>query len=250
MYPILFSLGPIRLYSYGLLVAMGVLLAILLLRINARGTSVHPDTVVDLAVVTVISGFAMARVFYVIQFWDYFRSSLLEIFKVWEGGIILYGGLIGGILGFSFFIWARQLPFMAMLDLFVPGTALAQGFGRVGCFMNGCCFGKASQVPWAVSFPFLSDPVHPTQLYESLFCFLLAVFLLLLWNRRLQTGTVAASYFTLYPLGRFTIEFFRGDNQTVLFNFTLNQWISFWFFLLTLVLLFITRLIRPWEKES
>jgi len=152
-------------------------------------------------------------------------------------------------LGFSFFIWVRRLPFMTMLDLFVPATALAQGFGRIGCFLNGCCFGKVSQVPWAVSFPYLNDPVHPTQLYEAFFCFLLAGFLLFLWNRRLRTGTVAASYFLLYPVGRFVIEFFRGDNQVILLNLTLNQWISLGFALSALVLLF-PRLIQSWKKES
>ncbi|MBI4358292.1 MAG: prolipoprotein diacylglyceryl transferase [Candidatus Omnitrophica bacterium] len=250
MYPVLFSFGPIRLYSYGLLVALGVLLAVLLLRINARGTSVHPDTVVDLAIVTVIGGFAMARAFYVVQFWNYFRNAPLDIFKMWQGGIILYGGLVGGILGFTFFIWVRHLPFMTLLDLFVPATALAQAFGRIGCFLNGCCFGKASQVPWAVSFPFLKEPVHPTQLYEAFYCFLLTGLLLFLWNRRFRTGTVAAAYFILYPMGRFVIEFFRGDSQVILFHLTLNQWISFGFVLFVLILLVFTRFIWPWKKST
>ena len=226
MHPILLSLGPVHLYSYGVLVALGVLSAVLLLRANAGQISINPEVVVDLAITTVVSGFVGARIFYVIQFWDYFRTSPLDMLKIWEGGIVLYGGLIGGLLGFAIFIRLKRLPFLALLDLFVPGMALAQGFGRIGCFFNGCCYGKATKVPWAVSFPFLDHPVHPTQLYEVAFCFSLSLFLLFLWRKRLPVGTVSFAYFTVYPLGRFSFEFFRGDNVRMLLNLTLHQWIS------------------------
>ncbi len=226
MYPTLFSFGHIHLYSYGVLVAIGVLSAVLLLRLNAKQISIDPETVVDLAIATVVSGFVGARIFYVIQFWDYFRASPLDVVKIWEGGIVLYGGLIGGVLGFSIFIRMKRLPFFALLDLFVPGMALAQGFGRIGCFFNGCCYGKETTVPWAVSFSFLDHPVHPTQLYEATFCFSLALFLLFLWRKRLSIGAVSFAYFMLYPLGRFVIEFFRGDNARIFLNLTLSQWIS------------------------
>ncbi len=236
MHPILLFFGPVRLYSYGVLVAIGVLSAVLLLRANAKIVSVDSETVVDLAITTVVSGFVGARIFYIIQFWDYFRTSPLDMVKIWEGGIVLYGGLIGGLLGFSIFIWMKRLSFLVLLDLFVPGMALAQGFGRIGCFFNGCCYGKPATVPWAVSFPFLDHPVHPTQLYEATFCFSLALLLLFLWRKRLAVGAVSFAYFTLYPLGRFSIEFFRGDNAKIFLNLTLSQWISVLIMILTLLL--------------
>lgn len=239
MHPVLFSFGSIRLYSYGVLVAIGVWMAVLLLRTNAKQIFIGSSTVVDLAFVAIVSGFIGARVFYVTQYWDYFRTSPLEVLKIWEGGIILYGGLIGGFVGFSIFVQAKRLPFLMLLDLFVPPLALAQGFGRVGCFLNGCCFGRSTRVPWGVSFPFLAGRVHPTQLYEAVFCFFLAVFLFFLWRRYLKAGAVAFSYFILYPLGRFVIEFVRGDHPKVLLNLTLHQWIS-------LVLVIATSLLFLW----
>ncbi len=241
MHPILLSLGPLHLYSYGVLVAIGVLSAVLLLRSNAKQISIDPEMVVDLAITTVVSGFVGARIFYVIQFWDYFRTSPFDVVKIWEGGIVLYGGLIGGVLGFSVFILIKRLPFLVLLDLFVPGMALAQGFGRIGCFFNGCCYGKATNVPWAVSFPFLDHPVHPTQLYEATFCFSLALFLLFLWRKRPSIGTVSFAYFTLYPVGRFLIEFFRGDNARIFLNLTLSQWISIVSIISALFSLFLLR---------
>lgn len=248
MHPILFSFGPIRLYSYGLLVAIGVLSAVLLLRRNAKRISIDPNVILDLAIVTVTSGFIGARIFYVLQYWDYFIASPLEIVKIWEGGIVLYGGLVGGLLGFLIFIKVKRLPFVALLDLFVPALALAQGFGRIGCFLNGCCFGLPTALPWGVSFPFSGHPVHPTQLYEAVFCFALAALLFFLWQRRPRTGTVAASYFILYPTGRFLFEFVRGDQAKFFLHLTLHQWFSLVLIAVTLVLVLRGRLVRDGKK--
>lgn len=239
MHPILFSFGPLRIYSYGVLVAMGVLSAILLLRSSARRLILHPDVIVDLAIATVVSGFVGARIFYVIQFWDQFRKTPMDVFKIWEGGIVVYGGLIGGLIGFTVFIRLRKLSFLPLLDVFVPALAFAQGFGRLGCFMNGCCFGKPTTLSWGILFPFLESQVHPTQLYEAAFCFALALFLLLLSRKTIPAGSVSAAYFILYPMGRFTIEFFRGDNARIFMDLTLAQWISIGSIVFTLLLVFI-----------
>ncbi|MBI1978306.1 MAG: prolipoprotein diacylglyceryl transferase [Candidatus Omnitrophica bacterium] len=241
MHPILFSFGPLRVYSYGVLVAMGVLSAVLLLRSSARRLTLHPDVIVDLAIATVISGFVGARIFYVIQFWDQFQNAPLDAIKIWEGGIVVYGGMIGGLIGFLVFVRLRKLPFLSLLDMFVPALAFAQGFGRFGCFMNGCCFGKSTTLPWGISFPFLESQVHPTQLYEAAFCFALALFLLLFSRKKLSVGSVSAAYFILYPMGRFVIEFFRGDNARILMGLTLAQWISIGSIAVTLLLVFISK---------
>jgi phosphatidylglycerol---prolipoprotein diacylglyceryl transferase len=238
VHPVLFSFGPVHVYAYGTFVALGVFFAILFLRKNAKKIFVSSESVVDLAIATVVSGFLGARFFYIVQFWDYFQKAPLDMFKLWEGGIIFYGGLIGGTLGFFIFIQLKRLPFLGLLDLFVIATALAQGFGRIGCFLNGCCFGSPSQAPWAVSFPFLDHAVHPTQLYESSFCFLLAFFLFLVLRQKPRTGIVSVAYFVLYPLGRFALEFFRGDNVKVFLNLTLQQWISAVFISVVLIAAF------------
>jgi phosphatidylglycerol:prolipoprotein diacylglycerol transferase len=235
--------------------APGIVAAIQLLRNLARRANFNPDTIVDLALVTMVTGFSGARLFYVIQFWEHFRTSPLGIFKIWEGGLVLYGGIAGGLLGFSVFVQRNRLPFLACLDLFVIATALAQGFGRLGCFLNGCCFGRETKLFPGVSFPFLDHKIHPAQIYESVFCFALAGFLFWLWRRihgtpviaeslrrfaslseaakaaRLlhssgRTGMGSAAYFFIYAAGRFVVEFFRGDNAKLLFHLSLAQWIS------------------------
>lgn len=234
MHPILFSYGPLHLYSYGFLVALGVLSAILLIRRNAKMAGLNPDASIDLAMATVISGFLGARIFYVLQHWDFFKHAPLDMFKIWQGGIVLYGGLIGGLIGFTLFIWLNRLSFLTMLDLFVPAVALAQGFGRLGCFLNGCCYGSECHWPWAVKFSFIEETVHPTQLYEAGFCFALSFFLYRLWKKKPHTGTVAAAYFIAYPMGRFFIEFLRGDQSRYLLNLTSAQWISAVFIVVTI----------------
>jgi phosphatidylglycerol:prolipoprotein diacylglycerol transferase len=239
MHPVLFSIGPLHFYSYGALVAIGIFLAVFFLQKKAKAISVLPETMVDLAIATVVSGFIGARIFYIVQFWDYFKNAPLDMIKLWQGGLVLYGGLIGGILGFISFIKLKQLPFLKVLDLFVIATAIAQGFGRIGCFFNGCCYGSHSDLPWVVSFPFLDHAVHPTQLYESAFCFLLAFFLFSLWKRKRRVGMVSAAYFILYPLGRFVLECFRGDNANVFYNLTFPQWMSMVIVLIVLLTTFI-----------
>lgn len=241
MHPVIFSWGPIHLYAYGLLVATGVLSAVLFIRKNAERSGIKPDLSVDLAMVTVVSGFIGARIFYVVQFWNFFSQSPMNVFKIWEGGIVLYGGLIGGIIGFAAFIKWKRLPFLAALDLFIPALALAQGFGRLGCFLNGCCYGKVSFLPWAVQFPLSDNALHPTQLYEAIFCFALALFLIALLKKKLISGKVTAAYFLIYPTGRFLIEFFRGDQSRYL-HLTLAQWISISVVGLMVILIFLKRI--------
>lgn len=226
MYPTLFSYGPLVIHSYGVLVAIGVLIAVYLLRQNAERVGVQPNFVVDLALFVVLVGFLGARLFYVALYWDYFRAAPLEMIQIWKGGLVWYGGFAGGWIGFYLFTRFKHLPFMVLLDLFVPAVALAQGFGRIGCFLNGCCFGIKTNVPWAVHVPFSDHPIHPTQLYESAFCFLLAGFLFLLWRRRLATGFVSFMYFLLYPTGRFFLEFLRGDNPDLIYSLTQPQLVS------------------------
>ncbi|OGX05491.1 MAG: prolipoprotein diacylglyceryl transferase [Omnitrophica bacterium RIFCSPLOWO2_12_FULL_50_11] len=226
MYPTLFSYAPLTIHSYGVMVGIGILIAIYVLRQNAQQLGVPPNLVVDLALFVVFLGFLGARIFYVGLYWDYFRAAPLEIIQIWKGGLVWYGGLAGGLIGFYLFTWFKRLPLMALLDLFVPAVALAQGFGRMGCFLNGCCFGIKTNVPWAVQFPFSDHSIHPTQLYESGFCFVLAGFLFLLWRSRLRPGLVSFTYFLAYPAGRFFLEFLRGDNPHVFGGLTRPQLVS------------------------
>ncbi len=240
MYSTIFSLGAFQFHSYGLMVAIGVFVAILFLRAHAKEVKIDADGVVDLALVTLLAGFLGARIFYVVEFWDSYQNSWLDALKVWQGGIVVYGGLMGGFVGFFLFIRLRRLPLLPLFDLFMPAVALAQGFGRIGCFLNGCCYGTEYSGPLAVQFPFLDYRVHPTQLYESAFCFLLFLFLYSLWRNRVRipTGAVTVAYFNLYAVWRFGIEFLRGDNAKAFLHLTVAQWISLVIFILSLFVYF------------
>jgi phosphatidylglycerol:prolipoprotein diacylglycerol transferase len=139
-----------------------------------------------------------------------------------HGGLVFYGGFIAALLAIYVFAKRQKLSFLKVLDIVAPGTALAHAFGRIGCFLNGCCFGKESKMHWAVVFPQNSDPykyygklvsIHPTQLYES--CANLLIFIVLfVLVRKMKKGRTTFLYLILYGTARFIIEFFRGDHKS------------------------------------
>nr|MBU9889889.1 prolipoprotein diacylglyceryl transferase [Candidatus Omnitrophota bacterium] len=149
----------------------------------------------------------------------------LKVFAVWEGGLIFYGGAITAVLGLWAFVREKKIPFLRALDFIVPYGVLTHAFGRIGCFLNGCCYGKTCALPWAVTFPGMTHPVHPTQLYEAFYNFALAFFLI----RRRQNphfeGQIALLYFLLYGFGRYLLEFLREPAWTR-WGLTANQWLS------------------------
>ncbi len=226
MIPILFSFGTIHLYSYGLCIAVGVLLSLFLMKCRAAKEGFpKPGEVFDIAFTILVWGFLGARLFYVIQNFAYYAAEPFKILAVWEGGLIFYGGAIAAFLGFWLMARKRKWPFWKTLDFIVPYGALTHAFGRLGCFLNGCCFGKSCDFPWAVRFPEVPYAVHPTQLYEALYDLVLFVFLL---KRRKQArfeGEIGLLYFMLYGIGRYTIEFLREPGW-MWRGFTSNQWLS------------------------
>jgi len=226
MKPIIFSFGALHLYSYGLSIAIGVLLSIFLMGRQARKEGFpKPEEVFDIAFAILVWGFLGARAFYVVQNFDYYAAEPFKIFAVWEGGLIFYGGAIAAVLGFWLTVRKMHMSFWKTLDFIAPYGALAHAFGRIGCFLNGCCFGKACDLPWAVRFPGLPHPVHPTQLYEAFFDLVLFAFLLKRRKRIRFEGEIGLLYFLFYGLGRYLIEFLREPGWMWL-GFTSNQWLS------------------------
>lgn len=224
MIPVFFEFGPIHIYSYGFTIALGVLLALWLMQRNAPASGFTRDQAYDFVFISVISGFIGARLFYVLQHPAEFSHNPLEIFALWEGGLIFYGGLV---LGFAV-LWAyarkNKITFAAMMDFILPYGALVHAFGRLGCFFNGCCYGKACDLPWAVRFPDMVERVHPAQLYEAAANLAIFAFLLGLYRRRPPQGTVMSSYLILYGAVRFAVESVRSGNPGWIL--TWNQWIS------------------------
>lgn len=226
MRPFLFSLGPFHLYSFGAAVALGVMTSLFLMtRASKKENFLSSNEIFDLVFITVLSGFFSARLYFVLQNWEEYKTQAWQIFAIWEGGLIFYGGVIGSFLAVCIYFKFKKIRPLRGLDFLLPYIALAHAFGRIGCFLNGCCGGKACSYFFCVLFPETPAAVHPAQLYET--CLDLMLFLLLrrFYKQRRFDGQITALYFILYSAGRFLIEFFRDGNPGW-GMLTWNQWIA------------------------
>ncbi len=239
MYPILFKIGPLKLYTYGLALAVAFLAATLLVYHMAKTEGLDTTKLADLGFFGILFGIIGSRILYILINPSDYIANPLKIFMLWEGGLVFYGGILGGILSTIFLLKRYQLPFWKTMDVLASPLVLAQAIGRMGCFMAGCCFGKPTELPWAVIFnnPNTLAPIgiqlHPTQLYHSLanliiFCILY----FLAWKRKQFNGQVLCLYLSLYSMARFFLEFFRGDLKIHLIGpLNLTQGFSFIVFL-------------------
>lgn len=211
----LFSIGRFTIHGYGLMIGIGFLSAYLLSDYRAKKKGLDPDHVFGLAVWVIAIGLISAKVLYYITTIDEIMKDpklLLDI----ANGFVVYGGIIGGIAGGYVYCRKYKLDFLKYVDLIMPAVALAQGFGRIGCFLAGCCYGMETEGPLAVVFRNSAYapngiPLLPTQLISSVFNF--AHFFVLTWlsGRSKKNGQIGAMYLMIYSMGRFVIEFFRGD---------------------------------------
>ena len=233
MYPEICRIGPITIYSYGLtlLVAFGT--ASLLAGLQARRENIHPDLIFNFAFISFISGIIGARIFYIVENSGYYIKNPLEMIMLQHGGLSWFGGLIGGGLAGAAYLKNKNLPVYKTLDLIAPFAALGQAIGRFGCLLNGCCFGKVSEL--GIYFPVHQAVLIPTQIYSSVTLIFIFVFLRLLQDRPHREGEIFFAYLLLYSLKRFFIEFWRADNEIVLYGLTLFQFISIVIFCLSLV---------------
>ena len=217
MHPIAFQIGSFTIYWYGVLVALGFWIG--LWNASRRGlrSGLNPEYIWDAGVWIVLGTIVGARALFVITFWKtkFAGQPLSEIFMVHHGGLVFYGGLIGASLATVGYLSYKKIPLWKFGDVFAPGVALGYVPGRLGCVMNGCCYGRATDLPWAIHFPADHEThgagVHPTQIYDSLLN--LALFLALAWlyPRKKFDGQVFAAYLMGYAVTRSTVEFFRGD---------------------------------------
>jgi phosphatidylglycerol:prolipoprotein diacylglycerol transferase len=218
MHPIIFRIGPLTLYSYGLALAVAFVVATLIVYNSAKTEGLDTTKLLDLGFYGILFGIIGSRILYILQNPSEFIASPLRIFMLWEGGLVFYGGILGGILATIFLLKKYRLPFWKTMDVLAPPLVLAQAIGRVGCFMAGCCYGKPSGLPWAVTF---NNPntlaqkgfsLHPTQLYHSIANLIIFCILFFFVRKRKQfNGQIFCLYLCMYPFARFFIEFFRGD---------------------------------------
>ena len=234
MHPILIQVGSLKLYTYGLFVALGFIIAIWFTKRNARFYGVPDQMVSDLFLTVLISALAGARILYVLINIDAYRDNFLDIFKIWNGGLVFFGGFIGGALGAIIFLRIKKMDIWKTADVISPGLALGHSVGRFGCLFAGCCYGKSCSLPIAITFTNpdslapLNIPLHPTQLYMIASNFVLFLILLAIQRRKRFNGMVFLSYIMLYSAFRSIIEFFRGDFRgTFFFDFlSLSQGIG------------------------
>jgi len=212
--PVLFHIGSLPIRSYGLLIAIAFLVGIWLGRRRAAARGYDPDMVIDLSVIVIIVSILGARLAYVFVRWEHYQHDLSGILRIWEGGLALYGGLIAGTLAGLWFFRRRGMSIWAGADILVPSLALGVAIGRIGCFLNGCCFGHACDHPWGVVFApesnagmtFPGAHLHPTQIYESLLALVVFAILILVDRRRRFDGFLLWLFVILLSTARFFID--------------------------------------------
>lgn len=252
MHPVLFSTTlfgflnePISLHVYGLLIAMGFLLAMQLAAREAGREGEEPDRIIDLSFWLLISGLIGSRLVFIFTKLDQYIANPAEIVMFWRGGLVFYGGFIGAAFYLIYFARKHHIDYFKIVDIMIPYVAMAHAFGRLGCLAAGCCFGKPTEAPWGITFPVASMaqqqqqsqglvsfdspalPVHPTQLYEAGFEIGMFWLLLMLRPHKRFHGQLFLVWLAVYPIGRSIIELFRGDKERGIYGLlSTSQYIS------------------------
>jgi phosphatidylglycerol:prolipoprotein diacylglycerol transferase len=262
MYPRLFELGPVTVYTYGLLLAAAYLLGLQLARVRAARRGLDANRILDLGIYIIISALVGAKLLLLVTDWSSFKADPKELLTLARSGGVFYGGLILAVIVALWYIVRAGLPLWTTCDMFAPGIALGHVIGRFGCLFAGCCYGKPTTKPWGITFtdPFaasnvgtpLGVPLHPTQLYEAGAEFI--ILLVLLWSERKGrpfAGRTFWLYMLLYAISRFIIEFYRGDDRGTVGIFSTSQFISLLLAPLAIVMLvWLSRSAEPEPKRA
>jgi phosphatidylglycerol---prolipoprotein diacylglyceryl transferase len=221
MFPKIATLGPFTLHTYGLLLAVAFLVALWVVAREARRTGLDPARITDLSIYVLLAGLVGARVLLVAVDWNRIDWNWRDLLNLLQSGGVFYGGLLGALPVAWWYVRRHRLPGWATADVLIPGVAIGQSIGRLGCLCAGCCYGRPTDVPWAITFrnvtanreigtP-LDVPIHPTQIYESLATLGIFFVLLAVARRKKFDGQVLLTYLALYAVARFVIEIYRGD---------------------------------------
>ncbi len=237
MHPILFEVGNWPVYTYGVLLALAYLAGLQLAVVRAKRAGLNPARVMDLGIYLIIAALVGAKLMLIAVDYQYFQMRPAELLSLVRAGGVFYGGLIAAFATGLWLVRRYGLPMWKTADMIAPGIALGHVIGRFGCLMAGCCYGRPTDVPWAITFhnpvatanvgtP-LQIPLHPTQMYDAGAEALILVFLLVSERRgRPFAGRTIWLYMLLYAISRFIIEFYRGDERGMIFGVSTSQFVS------------------------
>lgn len=250
MYNDLFSIGPVTIHGYGLMIAIGFMTALMVGMKRAKNKGLNSDYVFDLGILCLVSGFLSAKVLYCIVEIKTMLEDPKQIIS--SNGFVVYGGIIGGIAAAFIFCRIKKISFWHYFDLVLPSVAIAQGIGRIGCFLAGCCYGRETDSWIGIAFKNSTMAPNgvkliPTQLISCAGCLLLAAMLIWYARKGRKPGRVGALYLIFYSIGRFLIEFLRNDYRGSIGFLSTSQFISIFILIIGVVLFFIKT--EPNKKE-
>ena len=232
MHPVLLQVGSLKVYSYGVFVAVGFLAAIWVAGRQIARQGIDREKFYDMGFWVVLSAIAGARLFHVLVYWRQYAENPVEILKLWNGGLVFYGGFLAAVAACLIYLKKNRISFLPVADASAIGIPLGLAFGRLGCSMAGCCYGKPSTLPWAVVFSDpaslapLHVPLHPTQIYESMAGFAIFGILYATRDRFRTPGTRFWTMLILYGFARSFLEIFRDDPRGFLGPFSESQVVS------------------------
>jgi phosphatidylglycerol:prolipoprotein diacylglycerol transferase len=227
MFPILLKIGPITIHTYGFMLALGVAFGLWFLYVQSKKHGLQAPKMLDMAFYTIIISLIGAKLVLLIGNFSHYMRRPAELFSLARSGGVFQGGLAFGILFALWYFRKHKIPTWKASDIVAPALALGHGFGRIGCFGAGCCFGNECSLPWGVTFQSeyarnltgipLHTLLHPTQLYESTLNFLNFFVLFLILKKKTFDGQVFSFYIINYSIIRFFVEYFRGDHSVKAF---------------------------------
>ncbi|MFQ6104788.1 MAG: prolipoprotein diacylglyceryl transferase [Candidatus Glassbacteria bacterium] len=239
MYPQLYRIGPLILRTYGLFLAISFILGVVLAVRRGKSRGVNSKDVVDLCFVIMVSSIIGSRLYYVLTHLNEYSGNFFRVFSIWEGGLSMFGGVVLALIASKLFLDRRGLAFPILGDIVAPSLMLGTAVTRIGCFMNGCCFGVPTESALGVVFPhacaagslFPQTPIHPTQLYSSLIALFIFLTLLVVDRKKKKDGFLFGLMFVLYSTGRIIIDELRYYEEGSIigisgFSFTYNQLVS------------------------
>lgn len=244
---ILFSIGDFQVRSYGLVVALAIMLAMGVAYYLAKGTT-YRKHIPNMMFYVLIGAILVARIWHVFFFqWDYYSKHLVEIPAIWNGGIAIQGALVGGFIAAAIYARVARISFWELADTMAPAIIFGQAIGRIACFLNGDAYGSPTGSSFGIVYPegtmayaeYGPQPLWPAEIWEGQWDFIVFAILLIMKNKTWPKGFLFLSYNILYATGRFMLEFLRGDSPRYLFSWTAGQWTSISVIAISLVIMMI-----------